>query len=122
MKQNFETLNVWIKARELSLVCYELTKKFPREELYGLSDQIRRAAISIPSNIAEGYSRKSIKDLFHFLDISTGSIYEIMTQIDIAMALNIITKNDKSVVFEKADEVLKLINGFKKYKRGDNDK
>ena len=60
--------------------------------------------------------------MFHFLDISTGSIYEIMTQIDIAMALNLITKNDKSVVFEKADEVLKLINGFKKYKRGDNDK
>jgi four helix bundle protein len=116
-KQNFENLNAWKKAKELCLYCYLLTKSFPPEERYSLSDQTRRASISVPSNIAEGYSRKSVKDLCHFLSIAIGSTYEIMTQIDMAMELGYITLSQKEKVFILSQEVLKLINGYIKFKQ-----
>ena len=116
-KQNFEKLNTWIKAKELCLSCYELTKKFPSEEKYALIDQIRRAAISVPSNIAEGYSRKSTKDLAHFFNIAQGSVFELMTQVDIALSLGYIDQSDKEKIYFLTNDTLKLINGFLSYKR-----
>jgi len=118
-KQNFENLNAWKKAKELCLLCYKVARKFPAEEKYALTDQVRRAAVSIPSNIAEGYSRKSVKDLSHFFNMAIGSIYEIMTQIDISLDLKYIESKDKENIFSLSNETLKLINGFLSYKRKD---
>ena len=78
----FRNLNVYIKSKELVKQIYELLKKFPREEQYALSDQLRRAVISIPSNIAEGSGRNSQKDQAHFYNIAYGSLMEVFSQLD----------------------------------------
>jgi len=118
MAEIFESFKGWIAARELCLVCYRLVRKFPTEERFALADQIRRAVVSIPSNIAEGLSRSSAKDIIHFFVIAQGSIYEIMTQIDIAHEMKYISLADKREVFEKSKQALRLINGYKKYQKG----
>ena len=84
---NYEKLSVWKKSMDLVEAVYALTKKFPNEELYGLVSQMRRCAVSIPSNIAEGSSRKTDKDFCQFLAISSGSAAELQTQINIARRL-----------------------------------
>ena len=122
MAQNFESLDVWKKAKELCLLCYEAIKCFPKEERFGLSDQIRRAAVSIPSNFAEGYSRRSFKDLHHFFDIGIGSTLEVMTQISIANSLNYISQETKEGVYQIAEETIKLARGYLKYKRSCDEK
>jgi four helix bundle protein len=116
-KQNFENLNAWKKARELCLCCYKLVKRFPAEERFGLSGQLKRAAVSIPLNIAEGYSRKSVKDSSHFFNIAMGSIYEVITQVDIATELGYIDLKDKEELLVMCNESLKLINGFLNFKK-----
>lgn len=78
---SYHDLEVWKRSRLLVKSIYDLTKTFPKEEMFGLSSQMRRAAISIPSNIAEGYSRHGIKDYIHFISISFGSTAEIETQL-----------------------------------------
>lgn len=115
MPESFEKLNCWQKAKELCLEVYKLLPNFPREEDFALKSQIRRAAISIPSNIAEGLSRKSIKDQINFLNVSIGSIYEVMTQIDISKDLQYIKLNERNSIFDTCNQVLKLINGYKNY-------
>ena len=84
MKGPFTDLIVWQKAMELVRAVYALSKAFPADERYALTDQIRRAAVSIPSNIAEGYGRSSNADYGHFLAIARGSLYEVMTQVQVA--------------------------------------
>lgn len=116
-KQNFENLDAWKKAMELCLICYKLTKKFPSEEKYGLSDQIKRASVSNPSNIAEGYSRITFNDLRHFFSIAIGSVFELMTQITIAYNLKYITFEEKERVFDIANQSIRLSSGFIKYKK-----
>lgn len=115
--QNFENLDTWKKGMELCLFCYELTKKFPKEEKYGLTNQVQRASASAPSNIAEGYSRRTFNDLRHFFNIAIGSIYEAMTQIMIAYKLGYITLDEKDKFFSLAEQTIKLSNGFIKYKK-----
>jgi four helix bundle protein len=85
--QAFRDLQVWQRAIQLTLVIYQLTQGFPREETYGLSCQIRRAAVSIPSNIAEGQGRLTVGDFRQFLGIARGSNHELQTQLEIARAL-----------------------------------
>ncbi len=82
--QSFEDLFVWQKARQLVKAIYEATQAFPREELYGLTQQMRRAVISILSNIAEGYGRGTRKDYVHFLFTASGSLYELQSQLIVA--------------------------------------
>ena len=89
---SFRQLNVYIKAKELVARVYELLKKFPKEEQYALCDQLRRAVVSIPSNIAEGCGRETQKDQTHFLNIAYGSLMEIYSQLDVACDLGYITK------------------------------
>jgi len=84
----FEDLKVWNKAMELTTLVYELVKSLPEDEKYGLSNQIKRCAISIPSNIAEGAGRNTDKEFLYFLSISLGSSYELMTQIYLIERLN----------------------------------
>ena len=87
MVQSFRDLLIWQKAIKLSVSIYRLTQGFPREELYGLTSQIRRAAVSIPSNIAEGHGRMGTGEYRQFLGIARGSNFELQTQIEIARAL-----------------------------------
>lgn len=118
MEENFEKLDCWKKAKELCRFCYEIASDFPQHEKYGMGDQARRAAVSVPSNIAEGYSRRTTKDINHFMDISIGSIYELITLMSISLDIGYLT-HEKNGQFRKvSNETLKLINGFKRYKNG----
>ena len=87
--QSFRDLVVWQRAMQLTVAIYRLTRDFPREELYGLTNQIRRSAISIPSNIAEGQGRLNVGEFKQFLGIARGSNFEVQTQLEIARALNL---------------------------------
>jgi four helix bundle protein len=87
MVQSFRDLQVWQRAVQLSVALYRLTKEFPREEIYGLSSQIRRSAVSVPSNIAEGQGRLGTGEFKQFLGIARGSNFEVQTQLEIARAL-----------------------------------
>lgn len=111
----YTELEVWLETRRLANLAYELTKKFPKDELFGLTNQIRRSAVSIPSNIAEGCGRKSSKDTLHFLHISRGSLYEIETQLYIAIDQNYIEKEDFEEIINKIILCKKLISGFINY-------
>jgi four helix bundle protein len=87
MSQSFRDLQVWQRAMQLTIAVYRLTREFPREEIYGLTSQIRRAAVSVPSNIAEGQDRLNPGEFKQFLGIARGSICELQTQLEIARAL-----------------------------------
>ncbi|HTX75537.1 MAG TPA: four helix bundle protein [Terracidiphilus sp.] len=88
MAQSFRELVVWQRAMQLSIAVYRLTREFPRDELYGLTSQLRRSVVSIPSNIAEGQGRTSAGEFKQFLGIARGSNCEVQTQLEIARALN----------------------------------
>jgi four helix bundle protein len=110
----YKKLIVWQKAMELVRVVYRLSKSFPPDERYALTDQLRRAAVSIPSNIAEGCGRASKKDYAHFLSIARGSFYETMTQLQIAQDLGYIEIGED--VKSLLDEVGKILTTLmKKY-------
>ena len=110
---NHKDLDVWKKSMDLVETIYKLTQQFPDSEKFGLSSQMRRAAVSIPSNIAEGAARKGDKELIHFLHIAMGSLSELETQYLIAMRLNY-TVNDESIE-NVLTEVKKLLLGFRNY-------
>ena len=103
--RNFRNYNVWSDGVDFSVDIYKITENFPKTETYALCDQMQRAAVSIPSNIAEGCSRKSVNEFAHFLEFSLGSSYEVETQLEIAVRLGYV-KND---VFEKAIEKVQSI-------------
>lgn len=106
----YKELVVWQKAMELVKEIYLLVKKLPKEETYALSDQMRRAVVSIPSNIAEGYGRKSKAEYIRFLDIARGSQYELETQIQICIMLEFLNEKDTEKAFELISEVGKMLN------------
>lgn len=109
-KQSYKELIVWQRGIELVIEVYELTKKLPRSEEFGLSSQMRRAAIAIPSNIAEGYYRKNLKEYIQYLYISLGSAAELETQLVISKQVF------KGLEYDKADalleEVLKMLSSL----------
>ena len=111
-KLHHKDLEAWKKSIELVTEIYKLTQNFPEEERFGLSSQIRRAAISIPSNIAEGCARSTDKDTLRFLDIALGSCAELETQLIIAESLGFILLKD---IESKINHVIALISGLKKY-------
>ena len=111
-------LEVWKESINLVLDIYNLTQSFPREELYGLTNQIRRSAISIPSNIAEGCARKHSKETVQFLNISLGSIAELETQLIISSKLGY-TKDIENI-FSNLNHVKKLIIGLIKFHSNEN--
>ncbi len=112
--KNFKNLKVWQKGIELVKNIYKSTKEFPKEELYGLTSQMRRSAISVPSNIAEGSGRGTDKDFNRFLDIALGSSYELETQIIIAFELEFISEQDFNDLSMKINEEQKMIAGLQK--------
>lgn len=109
---NFKELKVWQKAIDLVTVIYKNTHSFPKEEIYGLTSQIRRAAVSIPSNIAEGAGRVSSGDFKHFLNIARGSSFELETQLIIGLNLGYLEKSDFDNLISVLDEIQRMITGL----------
>lgn len=110
--QNFKELLIWKKSTELAVFVYELTKKFPTDEKYGLITQMRRSAVSIPSNIAEGHMRNTDKDFRQFIAIARGSCAELETQSRIAYKLNYFQAGTYQVLEEKIEEIAKMLSSF----------
>ncbi len=105
-------LEAWKESMDFVTEIYNLTRQFPKEELWGLTSQIRRAAVSIPSNIAEGCGRTSVKETSRFMDIALGSIAEVETQLLIAQNLNYINSDE---FIKKLGKVNALVQGIKNY-------
>jgi len=112
---DYSKLEVWLEARKLVNLLYDSSKFFPKEELFGLTNQMRRAAISIPSNIAEGCGRQTSKDTIHFLYISRGSLYELETQYYVAFDQKYIEQNNFNIALDQIQTCKKLLNGFINY-------
>ena len=112
--KSYRELIVWQKAMDLVEAVYRMTHGFPKEELYCLTAQVRRAAISIPSNIAEGQGRRTTRDFLHFLSIARGSLKELETQALIAERLGYIDREHQSALIGSADEISRLISGLTK--------
>jgi len=113
--KSFEDLAVWKDARKFTNKIYMLTKKFPKEELYGLTSQIRRATVSIMSNIAEGFDRRSDKELTNFLSIARASSSEVQNDLYIALDLNYISQVEFNQLYQEAKKIAKQINGLMNY-------
>jgi four helix bundle protein len=103
----FEKLEVWQEARKINQVIYRLTRKFPREELFAMTSQIRRASISVSSNIAEGSGRNSDKDFAHFLEQSYGSLMEVASVFYLALDEGYVTENDLDPLFDEIEKLVK---------------
>jgi four helix bundle protein len=112
MKHNFKNLNIWKMSIELADKIYDASDLFPKNEDFGLKSQIRRCAVSVPSNIAEGSSRTSDKDFNRFLEISLGSLFELQTQLIIAKNRNFINEETFKIIEERIIELQKMISGF----------
>jgi four helix bundle protein len=110
--RNYQDLIAWQKAMDLVQAIYKITATFPKEEIYGLSSQLRRAAISIPSNIAEGQGRKSKAEFLHHLSIAYGSLREVETQLLIAHRLAYLQQSELNGLMAAAAEIGRLINGL----------
>ena len=112
---NHKNLTVWSKSIELAEEIYKITKEFPKEELYGIVSQIRRSAVSISANIAEGAARNSNKEYIQFLYIALGSLSELETELIISNRVGYL-KNE--IIFKKLIEIKKLLLGLIKYRKG----
>jgi len=109
---NFRNLALWKSSMNLTTEIYKLTKSFPDHERYGLASQMQRAAVSVPSNIAEGFGRESTRDLLRFLYTSRGSLMELSTQLEISINLGYISSDTIKPIIEITNEVNKLLNGL----------
>lgn len=110
--KSFTDLNTWKEGHKLVLLIYKTTKSFPSEEKFGLTDQMRKCAVSITSNIAEGFSRRSRKEKTQFFHMALGSITELQNQLLVARDINYISKDDFKILAEKTIVVSKLTNGL----------
>jgi four helix bundle protein len=110
--RSYKDLLVWQRAMNLVTNVYNLIKTFPKEEIYGLSGQLRRAIVSVPSNIAEGQGRDSVKEFIHYLSISYGSLMEVETQLQIAANLGYLKQVEVDKLLEQTAEVGRLLNGL----------
>lgn len=110
----FKELVVWQKAVDLAIEIYKVTKHFPADERFGLTSQMNRCAVSVPSNIAEGAGRNTDGEFNHFLGIATGSSFEMETQLIIASKLNIINEDDFKQTSKGINEVQNMLFGLQK--------
>ena len=108
----FRDLLIWQKSMTLVTEIYQLTNTFPKEEIYGLTSQIRRSAISIPSNISEGYGRDGNKDYLKFLNIGISSLFEMQTQLEIAYNLKYINEIQFNKINEESKEIERMLSSF----------
>ena len=110
--KTYRALFVWQKSMDLVKKIYSATRSFPKEELYGLTGQIRRCAVSIPSNIAEGYGRNSTTDYVRFLRIAIGSLYELQTQMEISFNLDFLKERDHERFSSRCTEIEKMLSSL----------
>ena len=111
---NFEKLDVWHKGIAFADSVYTFTRSFPAEERFGLTNQMRRAAVSVPSNIAEGPSRMSQTDYGRFIEIGTGSLYEVVSHSFIARKQSFLSANDFGLIYQNAEELSRMLSGLRK--------
>lgn len=109
-KYSYKNLDVYKEAKILVMMVYKLLKQFPKEEQYALCDQLRRAVISIPSNVAEGSGRTSMKDQAHFIEIAFGSLMEVDCQMDIAHDLGYITQNELDTICPQISRIAAMLS------------
>jgi len=108
----FREIRVWQKAMDFVTKMYINTRKFPQDELYGLTSQMRRCAVSIPSNIAEGFGRKSSNDFKRFLQISMGSLFELETQLEISRNLEYMNESQFNTLYADLREIEIMLSSF----------
>jgi four helix bundle protein len=111
---NFEKLDVWQKAIEFADLIYNETRSFPAEERFGLTNQLRRAAVSISSNIAEGSSRSSKGDFARFVEIATGSVFEVVSQAFVVQRQSFLSENQFRKIYTNAEELSRMLSGLRK--------
>jgi len=111
---NFEKLDVWQKAIDFADLIYNRTRGFPPDERFGLTNQLRRAAVSISSNIAEGSSRSSKGDFARFVEIATGSVFEVVSQAFIAQRQRLLNENEFRQIYTDAEELSRMLSGLRK--------
>jgi four helix bundle protein len=112
MSTGFRDLVVWQRSMQLAVTVYDLTKHFPREEIYGLTSQMRRSAVSIPSNIAEGQGRANPAEFRQFVSIARGSNCELQTQLELALALKLVDPASINSAQQLSEEVRKMLYGL----------
>lgn len=115
----YESLEIWKLAIEYAKFMYKITSNFPKEEIYGLMSQLRRAAISISANIAEGSGASTIKDKLNYLDIAIKSTLETASEIHLAFELRFIDLETKQILYEQAEKIIRKIRAYKKYLSSD---
>lgn len=103
---------VWQKAMDLVVICYKISETFPKDEIYGLSSQLKRAAVSVPANIAEGHGREGLGEYIHFLGVAQGSLRETETHLLIADRLSLADRNNLSQALNLSDEVSKMLGSL----------
>ena len=111
---HYTELKVWQKAMDLVTGIYKVTASFPSDERFGLTSQARRAAVSIPSNIAEGHGRKATGAYLNHLSIAYGSLMELETQLQIALRMNFVGEDETTALLTQTNEIGKMLNGLKK--------
>ncbi len=114
MIRSYRDLEVWKKAMDLVIECYQMTKLFPKNEIYGLTSQLRRAAVSVPSNIAEGNQRQHSREFLQHLSIAYGSLAELETQVLIAGRLSYIDENMLNNILNQTSEIGRMLNGLRR--------
>jgi len=110
--KTFRELIVWQKSMDFVTEIYKASKQFPKDENYGLTSQIRRSAVSIPSNISEGYGREGLNDYLRFLNIAMASLFELQTQLEIAFNLEYILKEKFDNLYELSREIERMLSSF----------
>jgi len=110
----YKKLDAYKIAKEFTVYVYSLLKKYPATEQYAICDQLRRAAVSVPSNIAEGMGRMAVKERIHFLEIAYASMIEVLCQLDISESLGYITNNELSNAEEISDRLGRVMSGLRK--------
>jgi four helix bundle protein len=111
---NFEKLDVWQKGIVFADSIYSLTRTFPTEERFGLTNQMRRAAVSVPSNVAEGSARMSQADFARFIEISTGSLFEVVSQSFIANRQSFLSQDSFQMIYRNAEELSRMLSGLRR--------
>jgi four helix bundle protein len=112
--KSYRDLEVWQKAMDLVIICYRLCTNFPKNEIYGLTAQLQRSAVSVPANIAEGNQRQHRKEFLQHLSIASGSLAELETHLQIAGRLSYIDQNKLKQMLSQSSEIGKMLNGLRR--------
>ncbi len=110
--QSYRDLRVWQNAMDLAGTCYQLTRRFPKEELYGMTSQVRRASVSVAANIAEGHGRNNRGDYIQFLRIAQGSLKELETHLLLSQNLKICPSNEVGPILDQCDAIGRMLHGL----------